>query len=42
MLIECDISDSLWLDIEHWIQSIGLDEYELNNYKNIFGELEGA
>ena len=39
MLIECPCTHSLWIEVEKWIRTLGMDNYCLTNNKKILGDL---
>ena len=40
MLIECEIVQTLWHNIEEWISAIGVIDYSITNSVIILGELQ--
>ena len=42
MFLECHYSQELWGNIQTWIRSLGMDNYNLSSSKIILGDLENA
>ena len=42
MFLECHYSQELWGNIQTWIRSLGMDNYNLSPSKIILGDLENA
>ena len=42
MLIDCVKVRELWVNVETWIQSLGMVDYHLTDRKKILGDLENS
>ena len=42
MLLQCEISHGLWLDVGNWISELGMENYHLSDTRIIPGDLENA
>ena len=39
MLIQCEVSNIIWTQVQSWIQDIGIDGYIMSDEKKILGDL---
>ena len=42
MFLECEISIDLWDEVQEWIQTLGMDNYNLSQSRIILGDMENA
>ena len=42
MLIDCPKTTNLWLEVENWIRSLGIERYCLTDRRKILGDLENS
>ena len=42
MFLECEISINLWDEVQEWIQTLGMDNYNLSQSRIILGDMENA
>ena len=42
MLIDCLHTAKLWLDVENWIKTLGMESYHLTDRRKILGDLENT
>ena len=42
MFLDCEISIDLWNEVQEWIQTLGMDNYNLSQSRIILGDMENA
>ena len=42
MFLDCEISNHLWNEVQEWIHTLGMDNYNLSQSRIILGDLENA
>ena len=42
MLIDCPKTTNLWLEVENWIRTLGMEKYCLTDRRKILGDLENS
>ena len=40
MLIQCEVSNEIWTQVQSWIQNIGIEGYTISNEKKILGDFD--
>ena len=38
MLIQCEVSNTIWINVQSWIQEIGIEDYIITDEKKILGD----